>query len=349
MLCLLMMLLMFGLALANYIEKNAMDVALVANVAPKTFKRYVDDSHARFDTCEEMVKFHQILNEQDERIQYTIENEVDGGIAFLDVKLQNNRDGKYEFQVYRKDAITNVQIKPTSSVDPKMYIGVFKGFLARAIRICSDQHLKDEVEFLIKVFIENGYSEIVLRNTSQKYLENRSNSRESIDQTTQKVVKIPWIPILGPKLRSALKKRNIKTVFTSGRSLKDILCKHKSALPRNSYAGVYAVQCGCSKTYIGESKKRVATRLKEHKRNIFHGRWSNTGAAGHAAICTNNFSFEEAQTIAFESSYHRRKVCEALEIRRATRTGTSLVNRDEGTICTITQWNPLLGRLTSVL
>ena len=333
----------------QFIEKNAMDVALVANVAPKTFKRYVDDSHARFDTCEEMVKFHQILNEQDERIQYTIENEVDGGIAFLDVKLQNNRDGKYEFQVYRKDAITNVQIKPTSSVDPKMYIGVFKGFLARAIRICSDQHLKDEVEFLIKVFIENGYSEIVLRNTSQKYLENRSNSRESIDQTTQKVVKIPWIPILGPKLRSALKKRNIKTVFTSGRSLKDILCKHKSALPRNSYAGVYAVQCGCSKTYIGESKKRVATRLKEHERDIFHGRWSNTGAAGHAAICTNNFSFEEAQTIAYESSYHRRKVREALEIRLATRTGTSLVNRDEGTICTTTQWNPLLGRLTSVL
>ena len=65
-----------------------MDVVLVANVAPKTFKRYVDDFHARFDTCEEMVKFHQILNEQDERIQYTIENEVDGGIAFLDEKLQ---------------------------------------------------------------------------------------------------------------------------------------------------------------------------------------------------------------------------------------------------------------------
>ena len=154
---------------------------------------------------------------------------------------------------------------------------------------------------------------------------------------------------MGPKLRSALKKRNIKTVFTSGRSLKDILCKHKSALPRNSYTGVYAVQCGCSKTYIGESKKRVATRLKEHERDIFNGRWSNTGAAGHAATCTNNFSFEEAQTIAFESSYYRRKVREALEIRRATRTGTSLVNRDEGTICTTTQWNPLLGRLTSVL
>ena len=333
----------------QFIEKNAMEIALNANVAPKTYRRYVDDSHARFDTCEQLNEFHQILNDQDERIQYTVESEVDGGLAFLDIRLQNNRNGKYEFQVYRKEAITNVQIKPSSSVDPKMYIGVFKGFLARAIRICSGHHLNEEVEFLIQVFVENGYNEIVLRDTSRKYLENRSNSRQSTDQTSKKVVKIPWIPILGPKLRSALRKRNIKTVFTSGPSLKDILCKHKSALPPNSYTGVYSVRCGCGINYIGESKKRVATRLKEHERDIFHGRWSNTGAAGHAAVCTNSFAFEDAKTIAFESNYHRRKIREALEIRRARRTGSSLVNRDEGTVCTTTEWNALLGKLTSVV
>ena len=131
--------------------------------------------------------------------------------------------------------------------------------------------------------------------------------------------------------------------------MKDILCKHKSALPPNSYTGVYSVRCGCGINYIGESKKRVATRLKEHERDIFHGRWSNTGAAGHAAVCTNSFAFEDAKTIAFESNYHRRKIREALEIRRARRTGASLVNRDEGTVCTTTEWNALLGKLTSVV
>ena len=40
----------------------------------------------------------------------------------------------YEFQVYRKDAITDVQTKPHSSINPKIVSGVFKGFLVRASR-----------------------------------------------------------------------------------------------------------------------------------------------------------------------------------------------------------------------
>ena len=47
-------------------------------------------------------------------------------LQFLDVKIMNNGNGKYEFDVHRKKAITNIQIIPTSCHDPKILIGVFK-------------------------------------------------------------------------------------------------------------------------------------------------------------------------------------------------------------------------------
>ena len=48
------------------IEKVAIEVALNRNpsVAPKTYKRYVDDSHSRFDSIENAENFKNILNQQ---------------------------------------------------------------------------------------------------------------------------------------------------------------------------------------------------------------------------------------------------------------------------------------------
>ena len=134
-------------------------------------------------------------------------------------------------------------------------------------------------------------------------------------------------------------------VFTSGTSLKDILCNHKTKLPKNSYPGVYRVNCSCGNAYIGETKKRVASRMTEHQKDIFHGRWKSSGAAFHRKTCTGKFDYDNATTIAIEDNYRRRKIREGLEIRKAGRTGSVLVNRDEGTICTTTEWNVLLSKL----
>ena len=331
----------------QYLEAIAIQVAINANVAPKSYLRYVDDSHARFVDNNQVTEFLGILNSQDQKIQYTVEYEKDGQLPFLDVNVINKGEGAYEFQVYRKDAITNVQIKPNSSVNPNMYKGVFKGFLARAVRICSPQYLQQEVEFLIKVFTENGHDENLLRKLSKEYLSRRGQNNPQRDESSNKIVKIPFVPVLGPKLRTVLKRRGIKTVFTAAPSLKDMLCRHKSALPPNSFPGIYSVKCECGVQYIGESKKRISTRLQEHEKDIFHGRSKNSGIAEHASKCASKFVFEEAKTIAYESDWRRRKVREALEIKRCNRDGVTTANRDEGTVGSTTAWNVLLARMRS--
>ena len=42
-------------------------------------------------------------------------------MIFLDINITNNTTNrKYKFNVHRKDAITNVHIKPNSSIDPSI-------------------------------------------------------------------------------------------------------------------------------------------------------------------------------------------------------------------------------------
>ena len=333
----------------QFLESKAIQIAINTNVAPKTYLRYVDDSHARFADENQIEEFREILNSQDPKIQYTVEHEENGSLPFLDVNVINNGGGAYEFQVYRKDAITNLMIKPNSSVEPNMYKGVFKGFLARAVRICSAQYLQQEVDLLVEIFKENGYEEKELRRLSDEYLSRRDrvNSTTARDEQCKRYVKMPFVPGLGPKIRKVLKKRGIKTFFTAAPSLKDILCRHKTTLPPNSYPGVYSVSCECGTKYIGESKKKISTRMKQHERDIFHGRWKNSGISEHASRCQKNVIFEDVKTITYESDWRRRKIREALEIRKARRGGQAVANQDEGTVCTTTAWNVLLSRLTS--
>ena len=334
-------------AYLQYIEEPVLQQAEIAGVCPKTYRRYVDDSHARFQTIEQARNFLEILNSQDPKIQYTMETEEKPGeLAFLDVCIINNGTGKYRFKIHRKAAITNVQLKPTSSINPTTVDGVFKGFVSRALRICSPEHIEEEIKFLIDVFTENGHDPKKLQRIAQTYQNKLTQPDKPTENKDRPVVKLPWIPIVGPKLRAAYRRHGVSVIFSSGPSLKDLICKHKCKLPPNSTAGIYRVQCGCSKAYIGETKKRIMTRINEHQKDIFHGRWKNTGASEHAATCEQTFKWDQATTLAVEEDFRRRKVREAIEIRRHQRSEMTILNRDLGGMKS-SQWDVLLGKLTS--
>ena len=95
---------------------------LTPTINIKSFKQYVDDTHACFTNHLESERFLQLLNKQHENIKYTIEKEDNETktINFLDVSVTNNMSGTYQFNVFLKNAITNVQIKPNSCHDPKI-------------------------------------------------------------------------------------------------------------------------------------------------------------------------------------------------------------------------------------
>ena len=197
---------------------------------PKTYKRYLDDSHARFTSRHHANTFQNILNKQGPAIQYTKEYEFGNKpLNFLDINITNTINNKYEFKVHRKKAITNIHIKPTSCIDPNIIKSVFKGFLHRAHSICPEKYIKEEEKFLINMFVENGHSKQLLKilvikyNNKKNNKNNHENNTENRDYKNRK--KLPSIPNISPKIKRQFKKMGKDIAFTSGKHLQKFYAK----------------------------------------------------------------------------------------------------------------------------
>ena len=332
----------------QFLEGKAINIAMREQIVVKSFKRYVDDSHSRFNELESAEKFQGILNQQDHRIQYTMEVEnEEKSLNYLEVKTINTGKGKYEFDIYRKKAITNVQVKPNSNHDPRILKGIFKGFVHRAFKICSEGYLDQEIEFLISVFKENGYEENQLRRTIKEVKDKFSRDSEEQEGTEggdSPTVTLPWIPGISPKLKKVYKIAGYKAVFKSGPNLQTLLTsKNKTRLPRNSHPGIYKLPCICDSVppYIGETKLQIRTRGGKHEEYVRKEQWDQSGAALHQRDCKSGFA--DITTIKVESRKFDREVRENLEIQKhGSGPKEGGINQDDGKHVKTSFWIPMM-------
>lgn len=329
------------------IENCALDIASNLDIAvtPITHKRYVDDTHDRFMSKIESEKFLEILNNQDDRIQFEPEYEDEKKcLNFLDVKIENTEKGHYEFNIHRKSAITNVQLKPTSCHDDQIKYGVFKGFLYRAKSICSTNYIDQEIKFLISVFEENGYSRKILCDIAYNPHTKPRNNPDA------KFVSLPMVPNLSQKLKKVFSKINYKVSFKSPRNLNSILTSgNKDSLPKNSYPGVYKIPCGCSVKYIGQTGAKVCKRCVQHEKACFNGKYNESAISEHNKDCNYDVMWNDATTIAVEANFYRRSIIESLEIKKEQINSGSdkVINKDDGLFVKTNTWNPLLRKINN--
>ena len=130
-------------AFLQYIERIAINQSLGMNPspAPITYKRYVDDTHCRFPDFEHANKFLDILNAQEPRIQFTVEQENDQKeMNFLDITIRKTGmevlyskfTEKMLSQTYKYNPILPFQIR-SKTVYLKVFWHVHIRFVLRNI------------------------------------------------------------------------------------------------------------------------------------------------------------------------------------------------------------------------
>ena len=111
----------------KYNRKNIKDIKI--QIQAKTYKRYVDNSHARFTSRHHANTFQEVLNKQDPAIQYTIEYENGNkSLNFLDINVTNAINNKYEFKVHRTYILPTYisnQHRASTLTSSKVYSKVF--------------------------------------------------------------------------------------------------------------------------------------------------------------------------------------------------------------------------------
>ena len=242
----------------------------------------------------------------------------------------------------------NVEIKPASDHDPKVIDGVFKGFVHRAITICSENHIESELQFLVDTFVENGYTKThllkLIKQVRDKF--NTMSNNDVPNENHAQTISLPWVPGLSPKLRKIYRNAGYKVVFKSSANLKTILTsRNKSQLPPHSHPGVYLHESTCSLKYIGQTKKQVSTRMAEHMDNISKKR-NDQPMAQHVCTCGCSIDWTKVRTLKVSNNKFEREVREALEIQYhqcGPRMGG--MNLDDGRYLKTSFWTPMFKSL----
>nr|VZI36625.1 unnamed protein product [Spirometra erinaceieuropaei] len=124
---------------------------------PKVWARYVNDTFVIIDQ-DKINYYANVLNSIMPDLQFTMEEEVEDKLPFLDVFVCRQSNGDLAASVYRKPTNTQ-QILSYNSNNPPQYKGSFVRTLYRRVKThCSTPAAKlDEIKLLRELFRANGY------------------------------------------------------------------------------------------------------------------------------------------------------------------------------------------------
>ncbi|RVE41312.1 hypothetical protein evm_014035 [Chilo suppressalis] len=138
------------------------------------------------------------------------------------------------------------------------------------------------------------------------------------------------------KIGRILKRASINTYFKPPKKINQFLRPVKCNIPFQ-VAGVYKLECDCGLSYIGQTKRSIGTRVKEHIADMKHRRENKSAVCEHALGGPNHYiRFDRPQILAAERRFVPRMMREAIEIKKYPN-----FNREDGG-CLIMAVNSLI-------
>jgi predicted GIY-YIG superfamily endonuclease len=334
----------------QHLEKSVIPL----NPSIKLWVRYVDDVFAKIKKGEQQNILIE-LNSFHHSIQFTLEEEMNNELAFLDVLIYRHPNGHLGHKVYRKPTHTDEYLKFHSYHHKSQKISVIDSLFNRALRICDKESLQDELDHVTQVLKNNGYpcglikSRLLICKTR---LKSRSNHNSNRQKDLNPRLILPYIGSLSNRINRVVSKNcKFKTAFIPGRKIETYFTAHKDKRPKNNGGVIYEIQCDtCPQTYIGQTKRDVSTRFKEHLADIKHARTEKSAVAHHVWITGNgNHAIKQnaIKIVEKENRWYHRNFKEALWIQKK---GDKVMNQDSGwkiNPCWTSLLSPLLKNSTT--
>ena len=242
------------------LEKKALST--FAN-PPDFWYRYVDDTFTyMLETYIEGFLAH--LNNQHPRIKFTIEQEENRQIPFLDTLLTVEENGTISTKIYRKKTHTDQYLHFNSNHHAGQKLGIVSTLKKRMEIITKEQDKVEEEEHIEKAFRSCGYPEWAVK---RKNKEKKKSQLKEDDQVVARV-SIPYTKGLSEKISRQMRKHNIETIHKPTTTIKNILCsKAKDRLnPMDKPGALYYINCKAHGVdYVGETGRAVKERMYEHR------------------------------------------------------------------------------------
>lgn len=299
------------------------------------YTRYVDDSFVLIDLTHYNINvILDILNSIDPFIQFTFEIENQNRLAFLDV-LVIKEDTKFLTTVYRKPFSVSLPPHFRSNHPPKQKLAAFNTLIFRAHNICSNKDLfYNEINYIKAIAVDRGFPCNIVDRILLKF--SRAVIPSKVEKEFSGVVVLPFCRQVSAKISRILNKFNFKVVFSPINKLSFSILKDPINL-HNSW-GIYRIYCECGLSYIGQTRRSLKCRLKEHESYVKKQEFNRSTIAKHCWSENHRFNFSGAKIIKKCSSVIDLDFYESFYIHKFS---GSLVNDIASTPFLSPVWNDL--------
>ena len=229
---------------ANIFMEKIEEMAIkTTSVPPKTWKRFVDDSFSIIKK-NAVETFHNTLNSLDPSIQFTLEHEPNGKLAFLDTVIRR-KNGKLNIDVYRKPTHTDKYLDCNSHHQHKHKTSTAKTSIHRALTLPStEEGRNNEHEYFKNALRANNYP---LRTMNYIIAETKSThphvpSPEELVRsffkmaeppTPQSYINLPYIKGITEQLTRTLRQHDITVTTKPLRTLEQQFPSPKYSITRS--------------------------------------------------------------------------------------------------------------------
>ncbi|KYN22630.1 hypothetical protein ALC57_04969, partial [Trachymyrmex cornetzi] len=145
-----------------------------------------------------------------------------------------------------------------------------------------------------------------------------NNKKSNIDVMKGKIkwFSIPYIEGISNKFKNFINGMVHKVSFFSVNKLNKFIRVHKDSLPIESKRNVvYRINC-CDASYVGQTGRRLKTRIAEHRNHIRWNTSSKSVITEHRLQQGHDFNWNDIRILDEEHCYNKRLVSEMLNIKK---------------------------------
>jgi len=230
----------------------------------------------------------------------------------------------------KKKLITNWFRKPTFSGryinfysnHPQQYkLNSIANLVDHAILLSDERFYDSNLTIVKNILTNNGYPTKLINkqiNNRCKHIAHNKNDLNNGDNTNNKncTLLIPFAGKVSYDIKRIL--NNVVDVrFTVPRKLDTLIKKSKDRLKDSQLTEiVYKLNCrDCYKAYIGQTKRHVGTRIKEHFSNI-KGTSNFSVVTNHRLTLNHDFEWDEPNILHRERNRKKREIAEMFLIKK---------------------------------
>ena len=265
--------------------------------------------------------FHHIINFH-QNIKFTMEEESNGELAFLDTLLKRN-NGEISVLVYRKPTYTDQYLHYSSHHQTSCKESVVSSLFNRAYSIITNKDdLHKENARIKQVLKENGYQESIISKIFKRITNNHSLPQsqqltQATDIQEEEIrisINLAYVEGTNEKLRRILRSHKIRSTFYTEMTLSKLLCKPKDRVTTEDKNNiVYEIDCSnCEAVYFSDSRRSLKLRSDEHKRSVRNCNCDKNVIAKHCSEANHKFSRDQKKVVDRESRLIPTKIKETI-------------------------------------